>query len=366
MSKFGKEAKIVFILSIILTIFGVYMVYSASKVWAQFKYNDEFFFLKRQVIFAIIGIFIMFLLTKIDLKLLITKSHILLLTSFLFLILVLIPGIGVVRNGSQSWIGVGQLVFQPSEIFKITAILFVSKSLEIYFNQTKYFIKGVIPILIPSLLGFFLIMLQPDLGTGIVLLSAITIMTMTTKAKFKNYIRLGILAMGAFAILIITKPYRIQRITAFIDPFEDPLGSGFQIIQSLFAIGPGGILGLGIDGSIQKHFFLPEPQTDFIFAIVCEEFGFIGAIILILIFGYLIYYGLKIALLSKNLSYCFMCIGVTSLIGVQVIINLGVVVGLLPVTGITLPFISYGGTSLIIVLSSIGLLINAGRKEYLV
>lgn len=366
MSKLSKEAKIVLYLSIVLTVFGVYMVYSASNVWAMYKYNDEYFFFKRQLIFAVLGIVIMIGLINAPLDLLINKSHILLLVSFIFLILVLIPGIGVVRNGSQSWIGVGQFVFQPSEIFKITAILFVAKSLEIYFNKTKYFFKSIVPILIPSLLGFLLIMLQPDLGTGIVLLASIIIMTIISKAKFSNYLRLGILGIGAFTILILTKPYRIQRITAFIDPFEDPLGSGFQIIQSLYAIGPGGLLGLGVGGSIQKHFYLPEPQTDFIFSIVCEEFGFIGAILLILLFGYLIYYGLRIALLSKKLSYCFLSVGIISLVGVQVIINLGVVVGLLPVTGITLPFISYGGTSLIIVLTSIGLLINAGKKENLV
>ena len=163
-----------------------------------------------------------------------------------------------------------------------------------------------------------------------------------------------------------TTHFTAKRIIAFINPFSDPLGSGFQIIQSLYAIGPGGLLGLGIDGSIQKHFYLPEPQTDFIFSIVCEEFGFVGAIILLVIFGYFIYYGLKIALFSNNLSYCFLAVGIVSLIAVQVVINLGVVVGLLPVTGITLPFISYGGTSLIVVLTSVGLLLNIGKKENLV
>lgn len=366
MSKLSLEAKIVLILSLILTVFGVYMVFSASRVWALAKYNDQYYFLKRQAIFAIIGIFALIVLSKVNLEKLIQKSHLLFLISFILLIIVLIPKIGVVRNGSQSWIGVGVIAFQPSEIFKIAAILFVSKCLSIYYPQTKYFWKSIVPILLPSLVGFLLIMLQPDLGTGIVLLASIIIMTMISKAKIKNYLLLGVFALGAFAVLVITKPYRMQRITAFINPFEDPLGSGFQIIQSLYAIGPGGILGLGIDGSIQKHFYLPEPQTDFIYAIVCEEFGFVGALFILLIFGYLLYYGLKIALLSKNLSFCFLSVGIIALIGVQVVINLGVVVGLLPVTGITLPFISYGGTSLIIVLASIGLLINAGKKENLI
>lgn len=366
MSKITKEGKIVLFITLLLTAFGVYMVYSASRVWALAKYNDSFYFLKRQLIFALIGIAIMIILINFPIDKLFEKSNLLLLISFVFLIIVLIPGIGILRNGSRSWIGVGTLVFQPSEIFKITAIIFVSKYLAKYYNKTKRFFKTIVPLMIPSLIGFLLILIQPDFGTGIVLLSAIVIMTIISKAHFKNYLYLGGLGLIAFAILIITKPYRIQRITAFIDPFEDPLGSGFQIIQSLYAIGPGGILGLGIDSSIQKHFFLPEPQTDFIFAIVCEEFGFIGAIILIILFGYLLYYGLRIAYLSKRLDLCFLSVGIISLIGVQIIINLGVVVGLLPVTGITLPFISYGGTSLIIVLSCIGLLVNASRKEYLV
>ena len=200
-------------------------------------------------------------------------------------------------------------------------------------------------------------------GSGIVMISAIVIMSLMSKIKFKNFIYIGLLGLFAIVIMIISEPYRIERIIAYVDPFSDPLGSGFQIIQSLFALSPGGILGKGINSSIQKHFYLPEPQTDFIFAIISEEYGLIGSLIIIILFGVLFYYGLNLSLKQKKYKYSLLIIGIISLIGVQVIINLGVVVGLLPVTGITLPFISYGGSSLIILDIGIGLVLNLAREE---
>jgi cell division protein FtsW len=206
-------------------------------------------------------------------------------------------------------------------------------------------------------------MLQPDLGSGVVMLIAIFVMSLASRAKFKNYISIGIVATGLFALLIISEPYRLSRITAFVNPWEDPLGSGFQIIQSLYAIGPGGFLGLGYNASIQKHFYLPEPQTDFIFAILAEELGLIGGGFIILLFGLFIHYGFKIILNCKNNFNAFLALGIVSLISCQAIINLGVVVGLFPVTGITLPFISYGGSSLVITLISVGILAGCDKKE---
>lgn len=207
-------------------------------------------------------------------------------------------------------------------------------------------------------MGFILIMLQPDFGTGVVMIGSVVLMIIASPFKFRYFMGLGVGGVIGFIGLILSAPYRLKRITAFLDPFEDPLGSGFQMIQSLYAIGPGGILGVGFDQSIQKHFYLPEPQTDFIFAILCEEFGFIGGLIVILLYTYLIVYGLKIATDSIDLFGSFLALGITSMLGIQIIINLGVVVGLFPVTGVTLPFMSYGGTSLTIVMTCVGILIN--------
>lgn len=357
-----KLSKRILIVTIVLTLIGLYEVYSASKIWALYKEGDAYFYFKRQALFMIIGYFALFLLSKINLEKLFKWDKKMLLVSFIMLILVLIPGLSIVRNGSRSWFGIGSFAIQPAELFKFVIVLFVADRLDYNYLKTKSFKKGVIPILIPGLLGFGLIMLQPDFGSGIVIVLSIILMTLISRNKFNNYVRLALVGVLGLGALILSAPYRLSRITAYIDPFSDPLGSGFQTIQSLFAIGPGGLLGLGIDGSLQKHFYLPEPQTDFIFAIVCEEFGFIGALILIMLFILFLYSGFKIALNAKNEYQTFVTFGFISVIGVQAIINLSVVVGLLPVTGITLPFISYGGSSLLVLLAMVGI-IYAFRYE---
>lgn len=353
-----KEQRKVLIIALILVVFGIYMVFSASSIWSKFKFNDEFYYLKKQAIYGVLGIISMFVVSRLKKNVVEKYAFRFLLFSYLLLILVLIPGIGIVRGGSRSWIGIGSYVVQPAEIFKLALIIYGAVKLSKDYASTKYFFKGIVPLLVLSVLGFGLIMLQPDFGSGVVTIASLLVMTMVSKVKLSNYMKIGMLGGVAFAVLVISAPYRLARITSFIDPWSDPLGSGFQIIQSLYALGPGGLLGLGVASSIQKHFYLPEPQTDFIFAIICEEFGFIGGIIIILLFAYLIISGLTIAMKSKNNFGAFLGVGITATIGIQVIINLSVVVGLMPVTGITLPFISYGGSSLIVVLMSVGLIIN--------
>lgn len=342
--------------AIVLTLIGLYMVNSASQVWAEFKYGDKYYFSKRQLLFVVLSFILMFALTKVKTASLRKHTNKILIAVFILLVLVVIPGIGVERNGSRSWFGIGSFAIQPAEIFKVCIVLYVADKLDSNYLKTKSFKKGVIPILVPGLVGFGLIMLQPDFGSGMVIVLSIILMTLISRNKFSNYLKLAVVGILGLGALIISAPYRLSRITAYIDPFSDPLGSGFQTIQSLFAIGPGGLLGLGIDGSLQKHFYLPEPQTDFIFAIVCEEFGFVGAIILLLLFILFFYSGFKIALETNDQYQTFVTFGFVSVIGVQTLINLGVVVGLLPVTGITLPFISYGGSSLLVLLAMVGII----------
>ena len=360
--KLNKEGYIIFLSTIILSIIGIFMIYSSSNIWAEYLYNDKYYYLKRQIIFFILGLGVIFISLKIDLNKIIKYIDIIELLGCLLLILVLIPGVGIERNGSRSWFGIGSLQFQPAELFKILSIIYVAKHLGNNYYENKKLINLTSSLILP-LVGFLLILIQPDFGSGIVMISAIVIMSLMSKIEFKNFIYLGLLGLGAIIIMIISEPYRIERITAYIDPFSDPLGSGFQIIQSLYALSPGGILGKGIDNSIQKHFYLPEPQTDFIFAIIAEEYGLIGSLLIIILFGILFYYGFSLALKQKEYSKLLICVGIVSLIGVQVIINLGVVVGLLPVTGITLPFISYGGSSLLILNIGIGLLLNLSREN---
>lgn len=349
-------------LSLILLI-GLYMVYSSSSIWANYSFNDKYYYLKRQSIFTLIGLGFMFILYKIKLSFLKKHSFIILICGFLMLILVIIPGIGSQINGSRSWFKIGGFLFQPAEFFKLIIVIYMADKLSTYYRQTKYFFKTIIVLLLPSLLAFLLIMLQPDFGSAIVMLGAIIMMCIVSKNKFKYYLILLICGLAGCAILIFSSAYRSQRILAFIDPYLDPLGSGFQTIQSLYAIGPGGIIGKGIDSSYQKHFFLPEPQTDFIFAIFAEDYGFIGCLILILLYGILIYSLFNKALNERSCYKCFIDVGISSLIIIQVCINLCVVVNLIPVTGITLPFMSYGGSSVTMLLGAIGLILNEG-KDY--
>lgn len=339
------------------------MVYSSSKIWANYMYHDSFYYFKRQLIFLILGTIMLIIGYKMNLNKVKKNINKILLLSILLLILVLIPGLGISRNGSKSWFGIGDFLFQPSEFFKFAIVLYMARKLTDYYLTTNKFFKTIIPFLLPALVGFLLIMLQPDFGSGIVMLAAVLIMCMVSKSKFKNYLIIGLIGIFGLGILISSATYRIDRIVAFFNPWKDPLGSGFQIIQSLYAISPGGLMGRGIDGSFQKFFYLPEPQTDFIFSIFAEEYGFIGSFVVIVLYIYLIDMCFKSAIKSKNEFASFIKIGFTSLIAVQVFINLGVVVGLLPVTGITLPFMSYGGSSLTLLMFSMGLILNQSLEE---
>lgn len=344
-----------------LLAFGLIMVYSASAVWADYKFNDSFFFAKRQLLFAGLGFVAMLFMMNIDYWSWRKWAKPILLICFVLLIVVLIPGIGVERNGSRSWIGVGAFSVQPSEFIKLALIAFLAKFLsekQRYITSVK---KGLAPSLSLVFLAFGLIMLQPDLGTGTVMTGTCIAMLFIAGARIFHFAILGLIGLAGFVGLILSAPYRMARITSFLDPWQDPLNSGFQIIQSLYAIGPGGLFGLGLGQSRQKFFYLPEPQTDFIFAILSEELGFIGGSLVILLFALLLWRGIKIALGAPDLYGSFLAVGIISMIAIQVMINIGVVTGLMPVTGITLPFLSYGGSSLTIMLMAVGVLLNISR-----
>lgn len=352
--------KKLFIAIIALVIFGLMMVYSASNVVAMYKYNDAAYFLKRQLIFAIIGIAIMILFMHIDLQKIYKATTIIYIIALVLLILVLIPGIGKVRGGARSWIGIGSFSLQPSEFMKLAIILLIAKYLSKSYKDLKKtweFIKMLGLIII----NFGLIMLQPDFGTGLVLVVSCILLLFNAGVSIKYFVILGILGTVGIIVLIASAPYRMERIFAYLDPWSDPLGSGFQGIQSMFSIAPSGLFGLGYNNSMQKHFFLPEPQNDFIFAIVCEELGLIGGAVLLLVFFYIFIKIIKISISVDNLYLKFLSLGIGLSLFTQVFINIGVVIGLLPVTGITLPIISYGGSSLVLTLMFLGLVLNISQ-----
>lgn len=354
--------KVLFISIIMLSLFGLIMIYSASSIWSEYKFNDSFHYLKYQAVFLMIGIIVMIMFSKIDTKLYYEKSNKILLVCLILLVLVLIPGIGSVRNGSRSWFGIGPFGIQPSEAAKLGLIIFTSKYLTNSNKFLKSYKQGVFPILGITLLIFGLIMLQPDLGTGLILVTSIISLLFIAGVNMKFFLYMGFLGLIGVVILIIIAPYRMDRITSFIDPWSDALGTGFQIIQSLYAIGPGGLLGVGFSNSIQKHFYLPEPQTDFIFSIIAEEFGVLGAFIVVGLFSIILIRGIKIALSTKDQFSKYLAFGMVFQIIFQTIMNLMVVIGLIPVTGVTLPFLSYGGSSLLISMVSMGILLNISRS----
>lgn len=347
---------------ILLGIFGIFMIYSASSIWAEYKFHDAFKFVKAQGIFFLVGILFMNVLSKIDYRLFYKKANLILGICFVLLILVLIPGIGTVRNGSRSWFGLGGFGIQPSEFAKVGLIIYVSRYLANHRKEMRDIKKGVLPIL--SVIGvfFFLIMLEPDFGTSMVIVLTLICMIFISGVKISFFVKIGLLGLIGIVLLILVAPYRMARIVSFLNPWTDPLGSGFQIIQSLYAIGPGGLLGQGFLNSHQKHFYLPEPQTDFIFSIISEEFGFLGVIIVVCFFFYIFTRSLKISMKTEDAFGKYLSFGLAFGIIIQALLNLCVVVGLIPVTGVTLPFLSYGGSSLLVSMASIGIILNISRR----
>ena len=360
----NKNIDLVLLISVIaISIFGIIMIYSSSNIWAEYKFNDAFKYLKMQGLFLIVGIVLMIIISKIPYKYYLDKANIILVICFVLLILVLIPGIGKIRNGSRSWFGVGGLGIQPSEFMKLALIIFISKYLHKNERNNISIKKDILPILFITLLTFGLIMLQPDFGTGVIIVMSIIGILFISGLKMKFFIIAGLVGVVGAVVLILIAPYRFERILSFINPWVDPLGTGFQAIQSLFAIGPGGLLGLGLGNSIQKHFYLPEPQTDFIFAIISEEFGFLGVLIVSALFLTIIYRGMNTSLNAKDLFSKYLSFGITFSLAFQALLNLMVVVSLIPITGVTLPFLSYGGSSLLITLCSMGILLNISRFQ---
>ncbi len=358
-----KKSLLIFFATILLGLVGLLMVYSSSSVWSLYKFNDAFYYVKHQGIFYLVGILAILILRKIDYNFYKKYANKILLVCLVLLILVLIPGIGQVRNGSRSWFGIGSFGMQPSEITKIALIIFTAKYLSNNEKEVRIFKKGILPILLIIGLFFGLIMLEPDFGTGMVIVMTLVSMLFVSNIKLSFFGYMGLLGLLGIVGLIIIAPYRMSRIISFINPWVDPLGSGFQIIQSLYAIGPGGLFGLGFGNSIQKHFYLPEPQTDFIFAIISEEFGIMGIIILSVLFLTLFINTMKLSFKENDLFAKYLSFGLIMGIMLQTILNICVVIGLVPVTGVTLPFISYGGSSLLVSMASIGIILNIANKE---
>ncbi|AKL95626.1 stage V sporulation protein E [Clostridium aceticum] len=344
---------------------GIVMVFSSSFSYAMVVMGDGYYFLKRILIWAAIGTFAMNFCARVKYWKWSKYANVILLGSVILLILVLTP-LGKEVNGAKRWIGVGSITVMPSEIAKFAAIIFISTSVTRKKEGMQTFLYGVIPYLLIAGMFFGLIYKQPDFSTAFVVVVVIISMIFVGGMKLSHFIGLAASGFAALAsmigyIFISGAGYKAKRITAFIDPWADPSDSGFQAVQSLLALGSGGLFGRGLGRSVQKHFYLPEPQNDFIFAIIGEELGFIGGVAIMLLFMILIWRGIRIALNAPDLLSCLMATGITTMLIVQVVINIAVATSSMPVTGMPLPFISFGGNALVIFMACMGILLNISK-----
>jgi len=342
---------------------GIIMIYSSSSIFAAQKFHDSAYFLKKQALFGMMGIIAMLVIMRIPYASFKKLAYPLWAASLVLLVLLLIPGIGTSVGGAVRWIRFGPLSFQPAEFAKLAVIILLAYSLAKKENdRIKSFSIGVLPHLILFIPVCILIIIQPDFGTGMILAAVLFCMLFVAGIRTRYLVALGLLFCSAATLLILCRGYRIERILAFMNPWENATGSGFQICQSFLAFGSGGLLGTGLGRGTQKLFYLPEPHTDFILSVIGEELGFVGVVLVILLFITVIICGIKVALNADDLFGTYIALGISILIGLQTATNMGVVLGLLPTKGTPLPFISYGGTSLLINLIGIGILLSISSQ----
>ena len=355
----------VLLISVMLLIgIGLVAVYSASSILAEARYGDHYYYLKRQTIFCLFGVMLMILAKNINYLFYRKLVYVLLGLSLLLLILPLVPGLGIKVGGAQRWIKVGFISLQPSEAAKLSLAIFMAYSMSKNVQHMGTFFNGLLPHLIMAAIVITLILLQPDLGTAVIIGMWVLILLFVGGVHLGQLLVLLGLMTPAVFYLISHTAYRLHRWWAFLNPWEDPHGFGFQIIHSFLAFGSGGLAGVGLGNSKQKLFYLPEPHTDFVAAIIAEEAGFIGVSIFLILFALIVIRGIKIALNAPDLFGTYLALGISCMLAVQVMVNMGVVMALLPTKGLTLPLISYGGSSLVISLIGMGILLSISRKAF--
>ena len=356
---------VIFLLALALLSIGVVMVFSASSVTARATYGDTYYFLKRPIAWAGMGIMAMVITMQIDYNGWRKLAWPAFIVALLLLIAVLLPGLGMTIRGSRRWIDIGPIPFQPSEAAKIAMVLFMANLLSNRIGRIHQFSRGLLAPLIFIGIVFGLIVLEPDFGTAGTVVAVSLVMLFAAGANIFHLVSLAALGLPGLGAMAIAAPYRARRFLAFLHPWEDPLGSGFHIIQSLLALGSGGLFGVGLGRSRQKFLYLPMQHTDFIFAIIGEELGFVGAASVLVLYFLFAWRGLRIAIATQDAFGKLLAVGITSMIVFQAIVNIGVVSGALPITGITLPLISSGGSSLVTTLAAIGVLLNISKHSTL-
>lgn len=353
---------IILVMAVILTCFGVVMVYSASSVMAAKKYHDGFYFLKRQGAFAVVGFAAMGFAMQLDYHVWKKVAVPLFLTCFFLLILVFIPGIGGAAKGASRWIRLPGFNFQPSELAKVALVVYMAYSLDKRQEKLRNFKTGFFPYLM--ILGGFIVILlkQHDMGSALTMGTVAITMLFAAGTKPRYILGMGVVALPGIAYLVISEAYRMRRITAFLDPWKDPSNAGFQIIQSWLALGSGGFLGVGLGEGKQKLFYLPEAHTDFILSVCGEELGLAGVLVIASMFLLLVQRSIRVAIAAEDNFGRFLAFGISVLLGLEAFTNMAVVSGMVPTKGLALPFLSYGGSSLIISLTAVGILLNVSSR----
>ena len=352
----------IFLIVTILVAIGIVMIYSASAIYADSVMGDSLYYLKRHLIYLVVGIIMMFFAMAIDINRLKPLAKPIIFATILLLLAVLVPHIGRETAGARRWFKFGPLNFQPSEFAKIAIIIYMADLASRRGAAMKSFLYGYLPavIILGAVVG--LVLLEPDLGTAITISLIVFIMLFVGGARVP-YIWASVLAsLPVLYILLFRVAYRRKRIMAFLNPWADRRGTGFQIIQSFVALGSGGLFGVGLGQSRQKLFYLPASHTDFIFSIIGEELGFIGTASIVILFGLFVWQGMKVVFRAVGTFERLLGLGIVSLIALEAIINIGVTAGALPTKGLPLPFISYGGSGLIFHLIAIGILLNIAKN----
>ena len=350
-----------FALIVALVSMGVVMVYSASAIMAADRFHDPLHFLKRQGLWVLLGMGALWAGMRFDYRRLERLVVPLMAASFLLLVLVLVPPFGQEINGTRRWLRLGFVSFQPVELAKLSLLLYLASFLARREEAMASFSRGLLPLLFMAGSMAGLTLLQPDMGNAMVLVILTLALAYLGGARVAHMGLIASAALPLCAVAIAMKPYRLRRMVAFMNPWNDPQGSGFQIIQSFLALGSGGWLGRGLGESKQKLFYLPEAHTDFIFAIIGEEFGMLGAAVVVALFALLIWRGLRIGLRAPEAFGSYLALGLTVMLATQTLVNLGVVTGSLPTKGLPLPFISFGGSALTMTLFSTGVLLNISQ-----
>lgn len=362
MLKTLKKNWVLISLVFLLIALGMVFIYSASSYSSGIKYDDSFYFVKKQFLGFGMGLVVMLFFTMFDYHKFVKLRWVVVGIYISLLLLVFIPGIGRSNYGANRWITIGGISLQSSEVAKFGFVIFSACYLSKNYKKMKTF-WGTIPLIAVGGISCLLILLEPNLSVTLCLGTVMLIMLLIGGMQFKHFLFILVPALCLVPILIIIEPYRLQRLVAFIDPWASPKEEGFQLIQSLYALGSGGLFGVGLFNSRQKYLFLPFSESDFIFSIIGEELGFVGCIMIIVIYAIVIWKGVKIAYSASDRLGCYMAGGITSVIGVQLLINIAVVTGSIPPTGIPLPFMSAGGTSLMVFMGAVGILLNISRKE---